>query len=181
MEAILNREPWWSLLLRGIFILILGILAFIWPGITLALLMIFFGAFVLVDGIFAVVISVRKRKDYKRWWLMLLGGLVGIVVGILIFFGPLFMALVMFYLIAAWFLVIGIIGIVTAIKARTEIPIGLPLTLGILSVCFGVAIFIIPHPMLLAMFWLIAAFAIIIGIFLIVTGIQTKKLSKATS
>jgi uncharacterized membrane protein HdeD (DUF308 family) len=181
MEAILNREPWWSLLLRGLFILILGILAFAWPGITLAVLMIFFGAFVLVDGIFAVVISVRKRKDYKHWWLMLLGGLVGIVVGILIFFGPLVMALVMFYLIAAWFLVIGIIRIVTAIKARTEIPIGLPVTLGILSVCFGVAIFIIPIPMLLAMFWLIAAFAIIIGIFLIVTGIQTKKLSKATS
>ena len=181
MEAVLNREPWWSLLLRGIFIIVLGVLAFVWPGITLAVLMIFFGAFVLVDGIFTTVISVRSHKDYKHWWLTLLGGLAGIVVGILIFFGPLVMALVMFYLIAAWFLVTGIIRVVTAIRARKEIAMGLPLTLGILSVCFGVAIFIIPIPMLLAMFWLIAAFAIIIGIFLIVGAIVTRSSSKATS
>jgi uncharacterized membrane protein HdeD (DUF308 family) len=181
MEGVLNREPWWSLLLRGIFILILGILAFIWPALTVTLLMIFFGAFVLVDGIFAVVVSVGKRKEYKRWWLMLLGGIVGIVVGILIFMGPLIAGLVVLYLIAAWFTIIGIIRIVTAIRVREEIPIGLPLTLGILSLCFGVAIFIIPYPMWLAILWIIAAFAIIIGIFRIVTSIQTKKLGKASS
>lgn len=183
MEKVLkagNQEPWWSLLLRGIFIIILGVLAFVWPGITLAVLMIFFGAFVLVDGIFATVTSVRRRKEYKHWWLMLLGGVAGIVVGILIFFGPLVMALVMFYLIAAWFTVTGIIRIVTAIRARKEAAMGMPLTLGILSVCFGVAVFIIPIPMLLAMFWLIAAFAIIAGIFLIVNGVGTKKLGKAS-
>ena len=184
MEKVLttgNQEPWWSLLLRGIFIIVLGVLAFVWPSMTLTILMIFFGAFVLVDGIFTTIVSVRSRKDYKHWGLMLMGGLAGIVVGVLIFFGPLFMALVMFYLIAAWFLVTGIIRIVTAIKARKETAMGLSLTLGILSVCFGVVLFIIPIPMLMIMFWLIAAFAIITGIFLIVGAIVTRSSSKATS
>ena len=179
MEKVLkagNQEHWWSLLLRGIFILIFATLAFVWPGITLAVLMIFFGVFVVVDGIFATVVSVRSRKDYKHWWLTLLGGVAGIVVGILVFM--LIAGLVMLYLIAAWLIATGIVRAITAIWARKETAMGLPLTLGIASVCFGVAIFIMSLSMLLAMFWIIALFAMLIGVFLLIDAFQVRKRSR---
>ena len=181
MEKVLkagNQEHWWSLLLRGIFILIFATLAFVWPGITLAVLMIFFGVFVVVDGIFATVVSVRSRKDYKHWWLTLLGGVAGIVVGILVFMGTLIAGLVMLYLIAAWLIATGIVRAITAIWARKETAMGLPLTLGIASVCFGVAIFIMSLSMLLAMFWIIALFAMLIGVFLLIDAFQVRKRSR---
>lgn len=179
MIDVVKQEPWWSLLLRGIFIIILGIVAFIWPGITVLVLVFLFGAFAFVDGTFATVVSLSKRKEYKHWWLMMLGGLAGIVVGILIFVWPLISALVILYLIAAWLVITGIIRIVTAIRARQEIAMGWPLSLGIISLCFGAAIFLIPVAMLLTMLWIIAAFAIIIGIFLLVDAFQVRKRTKA--
>lgn len=166
-------------MLRGILIIILGILAFAWPGITLEVLMIFFGAFVLVDGIFAIVASVKTR--HRLWGLTLAGGLAGIVVGILVFMAPLIAGLVMFYLIAAWLIIAGIVRVASAIRRRKEMPLGGELALGIISICFGVAIFFIPIAMLLAMLWLIAAFAIVIGIFLLVGAVQVQRSSKATS
>ena len=170
MTDIVKQEPWWSLLLRGIFIIILGVVAFIWPVLTIGVLILFFGAFALVDGIFAVVISLIKHKTIPLWGLMLAGGIAGIVVGILVFMAPLLAGLVLVYLIAAWLVVTGIIRIVTAILARK----GGPLVLGIVSVCFGVAIFLIPLAIVLATLWIIAAFAIIIGIFLIVASVQAR-------
>lgn len=170
MTDVVRQEPWWALLLRGIFIIILGVMAFAWPVLTIGVLILFFGAFALVDGIFAVVISLIKHKTIPLWGLMLAGGIVGIVVGILVFMAPLIAGLVMIYLIAAWLVVTGIIRIVTAIVARK----GGPLVLGIVSVCFGVALFLIPLAIVLATLWIIAAFAIIIGIFLIVAGVQAR-------
>ena len=168
-EAVVNREPWWSLLLRGIFIIIFGVLVFAWPGISLAVMMVFFGVFVLVDGIFAIAIALSKRP--RLWGLTLLGGVLGIVVGILVFMAPFIAGLVMWYLIAIWLLIWGIIHIVTGIGGHS----GASIALGILSLCFGVAIFFIPVATLLAMIWLIAAFAIILGISWIVGSVQVKK------
>ena len=182
-EAILKREPWWSVLLRGIFILIFFIIAFAWPGITIALLAIFFGAFVLVDGLFATVVSMMKRKQHKHWWLTLLGGLVGIVIGILAFVGMATGWFAVFYLIAAWFLVTGIIRIFAAIRTREEGVHRLRLTLGIVSACIGIAIFImsISIPALLATLWIIALFALIVGVFLLADAFQERKRIRETT
>jgi uncharacterized membrane protein HdeD (DUF308 family) len=178
---IVKQEPWWSLLLRGIFIIILGVVAFVWPAITVLVLVFLFGAFALVDGIFAVVVSLSQRRTVPMWGLVLAGGIAGIVVGILIFAWPLISTLVILYLFAAWLVVTGIIRIVTAIGARRETAMGLPLTLGIVSVCFGAAIFVIPLFMLVTVLWIAAAFAIIVGIFLLADSIRVHKLTKATS
>ena len=179
-EAVMKQEPWWSLLLRGVFIIIFGILVFAWPGISLALMMLFFGVFVLVDGIFAIAVSIKGRKDNKNWWLTLLSGLVGIVVGILVFMETLIAGLVLIYLLAVWLVVTGIIRIFIGIRARKKESMDMPLVLGIVSLCLGIAIFLIPIAMLLAMLWLIAVFAIIIGVIRIINGIA-RKTSKATS
>jgi len=181
-EAVVEREPWWSLLLRGILIIIFALMAFVWPGLTLVLLAIFFGAFVLIEGLFATVVSVVKRKEHKHWWLMLLGGLAGIVIGILALIGLVTGGLAVFYLIAAWLVVTGIIRIITATRAREEGANRLRLTLGIVSVCFGAAIFImsISIPALLTTFWIIALFALIVGVFLLADAFRERKRIRET-
>src|SRR5262245_2355725 len=80
-------QSWWLLLLRGIAAIIFGVLAFVWPGITLVTLVLFYGAYALVDGIFAVMAAIRGGTPGPRWWLAIVG-LCGIVVGLLTFFWP---------------------------------------------------------------------------------------------
>ena len=180
---ILVYQLWWSLLLRGIFILFFATLAFVWPGITLAVLMIFFGVFVMIDGLLNTGVSVVKRKEHKLWWLMLLGGLAGIVIGILALIGLVAGGMAIFYLIAAWLVITGVIRIITATGAREEGANRLRLTLGTVSVCFGAAIFIMSMsiPTLLTTFWIIALFALIVGVFLIVDAFRERKRIRETS
>ena len=110
----------------------------------------------------------------------MLSGLVGIVVGILVFVGPLIAGMILIYLLAAWLVVTGIIRIFIGIRARKEESMDMSLVLGIVSLCLGIAIFLIPITMLMVMVWLIAVFAIIIGVIRIINGIA-RKTSKATS
>ncbi len=64
---------WWLILLRGIAAIIFGVLAFIWPGITLVTLVLFYGAFALVDGVLALVHAFMGGNMGSRWWLALIG------------------------------------------------------------------------------------------------------------
>src|SRR4051812_20607070 len=99
MIATLSRN-WWVLAIRGVAAILFGISAFVWPGITLAVLVLLFGAYALVDGIFAVIAGISVRKEQERWWMMLLSGLAGIVIGIVTFLSPGITALVLLYFIA---------------------------------------------------------------------------------
>src|SRR5690606_322933 len=112
------RQNWWLFLLRGVAAIVFGIAAFLWPGLTLQVLMLLFGAYVLVDGVFGLVQSIRKREQMSQWWLWALEGLLGIVVGVLTFIAPGVTAYVLLIFIAAWAIVGGIIRIVMAIRLR---------------------------------------------------------------
>ena len=83
MLAKLLSEYWWVLLLRGILAILFGAMAFAWPGLTLATLILFFAAFVFVDGIFDVFHAFSGRKENENWWVLLLEGLLGIAFGVI--------------------------------------------------------------------------------------------------
>jgi uncharacterized membrane protein HdeD (DUF308 family) len=170
---------WWVLALRGVFAIIFGVLALIWPGLTLFVLIAMFGAYALVDGIFAVIAGIASYGRNERWWAVLLEGVAGIILGLLTFFYPGITALVLVYFIAAWALLTGIFEIVAAIRLRKEIEGEWVLALsGIISIIFGVFLVVAPGAGALGLTWLIGAYAIGFGILLIVLAFRLRKLPR---
>lgn len=168
-------ESWWLLLLRGIAAIIFGVLAFIWPGITLLTLVLFYGAFALVDGVLAVAAAIKGGSPVPRWWLAVVGA-AGIIAGILTFLWPGVTALVLLIFIAAWAIVLGIFEIYGAIKLRKEIDNEWWLIIGgVLSVIFGILLLLQPAAGALALVWMIGAFAILLGIIHIAFALRVKK------
>ncbi len=166
---------WWLVLLRGIAAIIFGVLAFIWPGITLVTLVLFWGAFTLVDGILSLAHAVMGGNVGSRWWLALIGVL-GIIVGLLTFLMPGVTALVLLVFIAVWAIVLGIFQIVGAIRLRKEIDNEWTLALGgALSVLFGIVILIAPGAGVLGLIWAIAAYAIVFGVLMVMAAFKLKK------
>ena len=172
---VLSRN-WWALALRGLAAILFGLLAFILPGITLGALILLFGAYMLVDGVFAIVAAVRAAGRDARWWLLLVEGILGVLAGIVAFVWPGLTALALLYFVAAWAIVTGIFEIVGAIRLRREIEGEWALILGgALSVLFGVLLMVIPAPAgLLSLLWLIGVYAVAFGVVLIVLAFRVR-------
>jgi uncharacterized membrane protein HdeD (DUF308 family) len=178
MVIVLARN-WWALALRGLFAVLFGIVAFVLPGITLGALVLLYGAYALVDGIFAIAAAVAGRDEGLPWWAMLLEGVVGIAVGVMTFAWPGITALALLYLIAAWAFVTGALEIAAAIRLRKEIRGEWLLALsGVMSVLFGVILVVNPGAGALAVVWLIGAYAIAFGVVLLVLGFRLRSLAR---
>ena len=171
-------ENWWLLLLRGIAAILFGILAFVWPGITLLTLIFFWGAYAIVDGVFALWSAISGKGGAEmgsRWWLALVG-ICGVVAGVLAFAWPGVTALVLLLFIAAWAIVTGVLQVWGAIRLRKEIEGEWLLILsGLLSVAFGLVLVAQPGAGALAVIWLIGTFAIIEGILFIALAFRLKQ------
>ena len=167
---------WWTLVLRGLAAVLFGILAYVWPDITFTVLVLLFGAYALWDGVFALIGAFRAQGE--RRWLLVLEGLVGIAAGLVTFFWPGAATLAILTIIAAWAIVTGVFEIIGAIRLRKEIEGEWFLLLsGLLSVLFGIALVIWPVAGLVAVTWMIGAYAIIFGILLIVLGFRLRNWS----
>jgi uncharacterized membrane protein HdeD (DUF308 family) len=168
-------KNWWLVLLRGIAAIVFGLLAFAWPGLTLLTLVLFYGAFALVDGVLAVIAAIKGGTPAPRWWLAIVG-IAGIVAGALTFLWPGITALVLLFFIAGWAIAIGIFEIVGAIKLRKEIDNEwLLIAGGVLSVLFGIAVLIMPGAGALAVVWMIGIYAIIYGVILVMFALRLRK------
>jgi len=175
MMEVLARN-WWALALRGLFAILFGLLAFAWPGLTLAALVILFGAYALVDGVFALLAAVRAAEAHERWWLFVLEGLAGIAAGLLTFMWPGITALALLYLIAWWAVITGIFEIAAAIRLRKEISGEWALGLGgAASVIFGLVLLFRPGVGALAVIWLIGTYAFVFGVLLLMLGFRLRR------
>lgn len=167
-------KKWWLLLLRGIVAVLFGILAFAWPGLTLVTLVIFYGAYALVDGIVALAAAFGGGETTPRWWLAIVG-IAGIAAGLVTFYWPGITALVLITLIGAWILAHGVMEIIGAIKLRNEIDNEWLLILsGLLSVVVGIVVLAQPGAGALALVWLIAGYAVAFGILMIALSLRLK-------
>jgi uncharacterized membrane protein HdeD (DUF308 family) len=171
---------WWALLVRGIVAVFFGLAALFWPGLTLFVLIVFFGAYVLVDGIFALVAGIRGSAG--RRWPLLAEGVLGVLAGLITFFWPGMTALVLLYVIAAWAIFTGILKVVMAISLRREIENERLMVLsGALSVLFGVLLAVLPGAGVLSLVWLIGIYALVFGIALIVLGLRVRGHNQGSS
>ena len=166
---------WGWIVVRGIAAVIFGVLALVLPGITLAALVLLWGAYALADGIIALIAAFRIRDRGKPFWALVVVGILGVAAGILTFIWPGMTAIVLLAFIAAWSLVMGIFQIIAAVRLRKSIEnewlLGLS---GLLSVIFGVLILINPGAGALAVIWVIGAYAIVFGVLLIALGLKLR-------
>src|SRR6266545_1808479 len=171
------KRHWWVPVIRGIAAIIFGIIAFVYPGLTVAVLVLLFGAWVLVDGVFRVAGAIGHRGSDPDWGFNLVIGILGIIIGFLTFHAPGITALALVIYIAAWALMIGATEIALAIKLRREIKGEWFLILmGLASIVFAVMLLWNPIPGALALVWLIGSYAIIFGILGIFFGFRLRSL-----
>ena len=169
---------WWVVLLRGLVAIAFGVLTFTQPAISLAALLLFFGAFVFADGLLHVWTAISDKERENRW-LLLLGGLLGIGVGLLAFLTPGLTAIAVLFYIAIWAVATGLLDIVAAVRLRKEIEGEWLLGLGGLSsVAFGVVLLARPGTGALAVLWIIAAYAVAFGVILTLLSFRLKGLAK---
>ena len=165
-------KNWWLLLLRGIAAIIFGVLAFVWPGLTLIL---FYGAFAMVDGVLAIIAAITDDARAPRWWLAIVG-LLGIAAGLLTFLMPGLSAFVLLLFIAGWAIATGVFQVIGAIKLRKEIDNEWFLILtGVISVLFGIGIVLAPGAGALALVWVIGTYSVITGVLLVGLAFRLKK------
>jgi uncharacterized membrane protein HdeD (DUF308 family) len=166
---------WWALALRGIIAILFGLAAFLRPGIALEALILLFGAYALVDGVFSIVGVFGGTRGGTPRWLLFLEGVVSILAGLIALIFPGLTAIALLYLVAAWAVVTGIAEIATAIRLRQEIRGEWALILGgIISVLFGLILAVLPAVGILSLIWLVGAYAVAFGVLLLITALQVR-------
>lgn len=173
MEGLLRNWGW--VVLRGVAAIVFGALTLAYPGLTLQVLVLLFGAFALVDGSFMLVSAIANRRGLPRWGVLAIGGLLGIAIGLVTLFIPAITAVALLGFIATWAVLMGIAEIAAAIRLRKEITgEWLLVVTGVLAVAFGG--FIIARPALgaLAIVLWIGAYALVSGGLLVALGLRLR-------
>jgi uncharacterized membrane protein HdeD (DUF308 family) len=166
---------WWALALRGAVAILFGIAAFLRPDIALEALILLFGAYALVDGVFSIVGVFGGTRMGTPRWLLFVEGVVGVLVGLIAFMLPGLTAVALLYLVAAWAVITGIAEAATAIRLRQEIQGEWALILGgALSVLFGIILAVLPAVGILSLIWLIGFYAVAFGVLLLITAFRVR-------
>jgi uncharacterized membrane protein HdeD (DUF308 family) len=171
------RRYWWLFLIRGLFGLALGVVALIFPGATLAVAVIFIGAYLVVDGIVAVAKAIQVLRSDAQWWVLLLEGILSIAVGLAIFVWPGLSILSLAFLVGYWAIISGVLAIVTAIRLRKHIRgEWFYLLYGIVSVIFGGFVLFAPATGLVYIVLMISIYGFVIGATMIALAFRARSL-----
>jgi uncharacterized membrane protein HdeD (DUF308 family) len=168
-------QNWWLFTLRGILGILFGIIALIFPGATILSLVIFFSAYMLVDGVAGIISAVRAiRRKEDRWGLLIFEGLLNIAVGIAAFLWPGLTVVAFVWLIAAWAIVSG--GLMTAAGFRLNMEHGRWWMVlgGLLSLAYGILLIITPFVGAIVLTWWLGAYALVFGVALVVFSFKLR-------
>lgn len=165
-------QHWWVVLLRGVLAILFGVMAYAWPGVTLAVLVLFWGAYALTDGIFEVIAGIRSK-----WGALTFLGVLGIAAGIVTFVWPGITAITLVWVFAFWAIVAGVLQVSAAIRLRKEVQgEWLWILSGVCMVVLGVLLMLYPGAGALSIIWLIAGLAVVWGILLVMLAFKMKSL-----
>ena len=166
-------------LFRGLVAILFGILALVWPGLTLAVLVYLFGFFALISGIAAVAAALRNREMHG-WGALLFEGILGILAGVVALIWPGITALAFLYLLAAWAIITGILQLIAPLAFPMSVGRGILTALsGVLSIVFGVLIAAQPASGLLTVVWLIGIYAIVVGILHVAAYFESRSVASS--
>jgi uncharacterized membrane protein HdeD (DUF308 family) len=177
---VLSRN-WGWVVLRGFVAILFGVLTLFRPGITLAALVLLFGAYALADGLFAIAWAVVNHRGEPRWPALVIVGLVGITAGLVTLFRPDITGTALLIVIAAWAIAAGVATVAAAFKLRREITGEWRLILaGLLAVALGVILLAAPGVGALAMALWIGVYAIGTGVLLVALGFTLRSWGRRT-
>lgn len=160
--------------LRGVLVLVFGLAILLTPGLALLALIYVFAAYALVDGVAAIVLGVRHRAERPGWGWAVAQGVVSVLAGLVAIVLPASAALAILFVIAFWAIVAGVVTAVSANEVRKhDGPWGWVAVRAAISVLFGVLLLVWPASGILAMLWLVGAFAIVAGVLLVAQAFRS--------
>lgn len=173
LQSILKN--WWVLTLKGVLLIIFGIIALMNPGVTFAILLTWFGVFLFIDGVLSLINVLSNWKGAEDKWMFVLEGLVNIVLGILIFRAPAAYTIVAVFFMGFWSIFSGVSRIAMAIQLRKEMTGEGWLALsGVLGILFGIIIISNPAIGVATFMYVLAFFALAIGLLLVLLSFKVK-------
>jgi uncharacterized membrane protein HdeD (DUF308 family) len=171
-------EYWWALALRAGAAIILGIIAFALPAVTLAAIVLLFGFYAVIDGVLALIAAFREIRNHGHWGVMLLEGVIGIAAGVIALLWPGIGALALTLIVAAWALATGVLEIIMAVRLRRVIKGEWLLIIGgVLSIALAIVIAIYPGVGALALVWWMGAYALVYGVIMLTLAIRIRHLA----
>ena len=174
----LLAKNWWTFVLRGVLLAVLGILALASPGITAATLIFWIAMFLFVEGILTLLGVIMAWKEREEKWLHVLEGVLTIILGVIMFRAPELALFFAVLYVGIWSIMSGVARIAMAIQLRKEISGEFWMALGgAISVLFGILIIAQPGVGAATLMWMLGLFALLVGIILIVFGFKVKKLA----
>lgn len=176
----LLKQVWSVVLVRGVIAILFGIVAVIWPGITVWALVIVFGIYTLVDGIMLATHAIRDRAQLKSWGVLLASGAVSIAVGLIAMFWPKITTVALLYVIAFYAIVFGVLGMLSAASHRKSVNSGWgwPFAASTVSVIFGLILVIFPNTSILSLAVLAGIWAIIFGVLMLFIAFRARALGR---
>jgi uncharacterized membrane protein HdeD (DUF308 family) len=173
MSALL-AENWWAIALRGVAGILFGLVALFMTGPTIGALVLLFAAYMLVDGIFAIIAGVRAAAHHQRWGALVFEGVVDLIAAAIAFFMPIATVLAFVWVTGAWAIVSGIMLLVATFRLHRTHGKWLMALGGIVSVIWGVLLFIAPIAGAVVMTWWLGAYALVFGVALLVLAFRLR-------
>ena len=165
-------ESWWAVGLRGVFGILFGLICLLTPGVAVEVFVILFAAYMLVDGVFAIISGIKAARNGERWGLLILEGIVDLAAGAVAVLWPAITLIALIWLVAVWAVVSGVLMLTAAFTLNLDhgrwwLALG-----GIASVIFGILLVIEPLIGAVVLTMWIGAYALVFGIFLLILAFQ---------
>ncbi|HWK45253.1 MAG TPA: HdeD family acid-resistance protein [Stellaceae bacterium] len=170
----LSARNWWAIALRGVFTILFGLIAILLPGVTLVSLVLLFVAYMLVDGVLAIIAGLRAARRHMRWASLALEGVVDLIAGGIAFFWPLITIVAFVYVMGAWAILSGALLTVAAFRLDFASARWLMVLGGIVSVIWGVLLFAWPLAGALILAWWMGGYALFFGAALLVLAFRLR-------
>jgi uncharacterized membrane protein HdeD (DUF308 family) len=173
LGAVLARN-WWAVAIRGVIGIVVGVFALILPATTMLALILLFAAYMLVDGVFAIIAAVRAARRHDRWGLLVLEGVARIAAGVIAVLWPAITVLAFVLLVAAWALISGTLMVLAAFHLNIDYGRWWLVLGGVASLVYGVLLLVAPLIGALVLTWWFGAYALVFGVALLILAFRLK-------